>query len=557
MELIPSLLQQMSVFLVIAYLFCKTPIFKPLATFSIRLPHRLVIYLVFSGFCILGTYFGQQLHDAIANTRAIGAVLGGLVGGPVIGLLVGLTGGLHRYTLGGFTDLACAISTTSEGLLAGLVHLYFQRRQRLDTVFTPEVAFSVTLVAEIMQMALILLIATPTEQAWSLVRQIALPMMLANSTGAALFMSMIRDQKRMFDKISSAFAAKALIIADRTVGIMAAGFTPTNAKRIARVVYEETGVGAVAITDRHQVLAFIGLGADHHLPGTPITSTLTQQAIGRNQVMFADGIDTPYRCEHPGCKLGSALVIPLRNEQQVIGTIKLYEPRNKLFLNFNRALGEGIAKLLSSQILAGRYQQQQALLTQSELQLLQAQINPHFLFNTLNTIIAVVRQNPDRARELLQHLSHFFRKNLKRDSDMSSLKEELAHVDAYLEIEKARFADRLQVQFRIPTTLLGLRLPTFTLQPIIENAIKHGVSQLLEPGRLIIAAEERNDGVHLSVRDNAGNYRAGEGHGGLGMSLVDKRIKNRYGNHYGISVDCQPEHYTQINIHLPKQEQAS
>ncbi|WP_275078736.1 LytS/YhcK type 5TM receptor domain-containing protein, partial [Serratia marcescens] len=92
------LLQQMCVYLVIAYLLSKTPLFIPLMQVTIRLPHKLLCYVIFSVFCIMGTYFGLHIQDSIANTRAIGAVLGGLLGGPSVGFLVGLTGGLHRYT---------------------------------------------------------------------------------------------------------------------------------------------------------------------------------------------------------------------------------------------------------------------------------------------------------------------------------------------------------------------------------------------------------------------------------------------------------------------------
>ncbi len=109
----------MCVYLVLAYMLSKTPVFLPLFSMSSRLNHKVMIYVMFSLFCIMGTYFGLQINDAIANTRAIGAVMGGLFGGPVVGFFVGLTGGLHRYSLGGFTDLACAISTTAEGIIGG------------------------------------------------------------------------------------------------------------------------------------------------------------------------------------------------------------------------------------------------------------------------------------------------------------------------------------------------------------------------------------------------------------------------------------------------------
>lgn len=554
MQLVLSLLQQMSVSLVIAYLFSKSPLLRPLANYSVRLPHKILIYIIFSSFCILGTYVGLDIDDAIANTRAVGAVLGGLLGGPLVGFLVGLTGGLHRYTLGGFTDLACAISTTCEGLLGGLVHWRLMRAGRVNDLFAPRVAFFTTFVAEIMQMVIILLVATPFDKSLLLVRTIATPMILANSCGAALFISMIRDQQRMYEKFSRVFSAKALTIANRTVGIMSQGFTPEASGKIAHIVQEETGVGAVAITDTDKILAFIGTGEDHHKPGTPITSAITLQAIAQNKVLFADGNSQPYRCSiSPQCQLGSVLVIPLQGDEGVIGTIKLYEPKKRLFLKINHTLGEGIANLLSQQLLAGRLEQQQRLLVQSELKLVQAQINPHFLFNTLNTISAITRRDPGRARELLLHLSRFFRNNLKRQSGLTTLREEQEHCLSYLEIEQARFGERLTVINEIPPHLAEVQLPSFTLQPLIENAIKHGICSLLGEGRLRLFARETPEAITLCVEDNAGAWQPSGQGDGLGMSLVDKRLKSAFGERYGIDVQWEPEQWTRVSLTLPRQ----
>ncbi|WP_421326552.1 LytS/YhcK type 5TM receptor domain-containing protein [Aeromonas veronii] len=555
MQLVLSLLQQMSVSLVIAYLFSKSPLLRPLANYSVRLPHKILIYIIFSSFCILGTYVGLDIDDAIANTRAVGAVLGGLLGGPLVGFLVGLTGGLHRYTLGGFTDLACAISTTCEGLLGGIVHWRLMRSGRTDTLFEPRIAFFTTLYAEIMQMVIILLVATPFDKSLLLVRTIATPMILANSCGAALFISMIRDQQRMYEKFSRVFSAKALNIANRTVGIMSQGFTPEASNKIARIIQEETGVGAVAITDTEQILAFIGTGEDHHLPGTPIASAITMQAIAQNKVLFADGNSQPYRCSlSPACQLGSVLVIPLQGDKGVIGTIKLYEPKKRLFLKINHTLGEGIANLLSQQLLAGRLEQHQRLLVQSELKLIQAQINPHFLFNTLNTISAITRRDPDKARDLLLHLSLFFRKNLKRQSGLATLQEEQEHCQSYLEIELARFGDRLTVINEIPPHLATLRLPSFTLQPLIENAIKHGISTLLEQGRIRLWTEEQPASVTIHVEDNAGAWQARPAGDGLGMTIVDRRLKSAFDERYGVTIACEPEQWTRVSFTIPKEQ---
>jgi len=556
--LIGSLMQQMCIYLVIAYLLSKTPLFAPLMQVTVRLPDKLVCYFVFSAFCIMGTYLGFQVEGAIANTRAIGAILGGILGGPAVGLAVGLTGGFHRYSLGGFTDSACAVSTTVEGYIGGLLHYWLLRRHRADRLLDPMIVFVTTLVAEMAQMAIILLMARPFDQAARLVAHIALPMVLTNSFGAALFMRLILDRRETLEKYSIAFSAKALRIAERSVGVLMRGFNEHNCSRMAQIIQEETGVGAVAITDCEKLLGFVGVGADHHLPGTPISSPHTFYAIAHNEVVYADGATIPYACSvNKDCKLGSSLVIPLRGEgNRVFGTIKLYEPKRKFFSSLNRTLGEGIARLLSNLVLAGTIEEQKRLLAQSEIKLLQAQINPHFLFNALNTLAAVIRRDPEDARQIVHYLSTFFRKSLKRVNTDATLKDELEHIDSYLHIELARFSGRLNVHLSVPDDLLHLRLPTFTLQPIVENAIKYGISQMIEPGQITISAERRDGILCITVEDSAGLYKPALDSDGLGMNLVDRRIKIRYGAEYGINVSCQAEQWTRVAICLPVEEEA-
>lgn len=552
-ELIFSLLQQMCVYLVIAYLLSKTPLFIPLMQVTIRLPHKLVCYLTFSMFCIMGTYFGLHIDDSIANTRAIGAVLGGVLGGPSVGFLVGLTGGLHRYSLGGMTATACMLSTVAEGLIGGFLHNYLIRRNRLDLLFQPLVIAGMTLVAEVLQMLIILAVSRPFSEAVELVENIALPMMITNTIGAAMFMRILLDRRAIFEKYTTAFSAKALQIAARAEGLLRHGFDQQNSMRVARILYEELGVGAVAITDREKLLAFIGTGSDHHIVGSAITSHHTHRAIGMDQVVYADGNAVPYTCSiSPTCKLGSTLVIPLRGEEhRVIGSIKLYEPKTKLFSSINRTLGEGIAHLLSAQIMAGRFEQQKQLLAQSEIKLLHAQVNPHFLFNALNTLSVVIRRDPNHARKLVLSLSTFFRKNLKRSHDVVTLSDEIEHVNAYLEIEKARFADRLNVNIALPENILAARLPAFSLQPVVENAIKHGISQMFSNGNITLRGNMQDGILTLEVEDNAGLYESKPDGDGLGMNLVDRRIKVRYGQQYGVTVTCERDIYTRISIKLP------
>ncbi|MEZ9417405.1 sensor histidine kinase, partial [Vibrio sp. 10N.286.49.E1] len=122
------------------------------------------------------------------------------------------------------------------------------------------------------------------------------PMIIANSVGAALFMSIIQDRKTIFEKYSATFSRRALTIAERSVGILHGGFNSDNAQKIVRIVYEETNVGAVAITDREKILAFIGIGDEHHIPNTPISSKSTLTSMEQNDIIYLDGKENPYQC---------------------------------------------------------------------------------------------------------------------------------------------------------------------------------------------------------------------------------------------------------------------
>ena len=552
MKLLFALIQVVSFFLLVAYVYCKSPAYRLRRSEALGLGQKVALFVFFSLISMGGTYLGVKVHGAIANARAIGPVLAGLIGGPVLGLGVGLASGLHRYTFGGFTALSCGISTTMEGLIGGLVGLYLQRSAAQDRALSPLTAGLTMLAAETMQMAIILIVARPFAAAWALVRVIGVPMIVANSCGAALFMSILRDRRDIYDLAGTAFTARTLCIAERTLALLGKGFSPEVAPALATIILQETDVSAVAITDRDSVLAFTGLGAEHHRPGTPILSPSTLRAIQRGEVVFLDGVKEAYQCSlQKDCPLGSVLVVPLLVGRDVIGTIKLYEKAHKRFLSINRTLGEGLADLLASQLARAHFQDQKALLVLAELKLAHAQIHPHFLFNALATIQAIMRKDASRARVLLNHLADFLRMNLKRNPELSTLQEELAHVNAYLEIEKARFEEQLSVVMDVDPSLLQVKVPTFTLQPLIENAIKHGIAEMLEPGTVRVHIYREGSGAHIDVEDDAGSYRASNGLGlGMGMSIVDRRLRGLMPDNPGLQVHCDADRLTRVSIQL-------
>lgn len=550
MMLLFALAESMSFFLVVAYAYCKSPLYRPVEPNSFRAADKLLLFVFFASASIMGTYLGTPVGGAIANTRAIGSVLAGIIGGPLLGTAAGLTAGFHRFCLGGFTALPCGLATAVAGLMGGVTHAYIVRRGSAR-LFDPKIAFATTFVAEATQMGLILLFARPYGAAVALVKVIALPVMVANSIGAALFMSILRDRRNVYDEAGAASGARALRIAERTLRLVSNGLDRDVAGDIAKIIHEETGVGAVAITDAEKVLAFVGAGAEHHHAGTPIASKWTTKAIAASEVTLVDG---SYGCAlSTNCPLHSALVVPLRVDGEVLGTIELYQTANK-FLASNRTLGEGLTSLLSMQLLLARYQEQKHLLVMTELKLARAQLNPHFLFNALNTIMAMLQEG-SRPYWLLSHLSNFFRENLKRGVDLSTIREELDHVSAYLEIEKARFEGRLSVEMDVDPSLLEAKVPTFTLQPLLENAIKHGISDMLTPGIARIHIYRRDGTARIDIEDNAGAYEEQrQSNGGLGIKIVEKRIEGLLGRGSRLNISCVPNELTRVSIRVPAPE---
>ncbi|SDC46450.1 5TMR of 5TMR-LYT [Cupriavidus sp. YR651] len=170
------------------------------------------------------------------------------------------------------------------------------RRGRLEWLFHPPAVAFVTGTAVAVQMLLLLTLIKPFDAAVHLVGQIAVPMLIANTAGAGFFMSILLDRRMSLERQSSVFSAKALEIAARAEGALRGGLDADSAIRVARIVYEETGVGAVAITDRQRLLAFIGVGGDHHRSGMQILSRQTLEAIEKNIVIYADGNEVAYQC---------------------------------------------------------------------------------------------------------------------------------------------------------------------------------------------------------------------------------------------------------------------
>jgi LytS/YehU family sensor histidine kinase len=207
-----------------------------------------------------------------------------------------------------------------------------------------------------------------------------------------------------------------------------------------------------------------------------------------------------------------------------------------------------------------RYREREALtlelraqLSQSQLDVLRAQLHPHFLFNVLNAATVLVHRDPDAADAMLTRLGELLRHALRSDPRHETpLHEELELLDQYLDIMRTRFGDRLTIRRTIPTAVESALVPTFVLQPLVENALEHGVDRIEGSGCVEIDAEREGDSLVLAVRDNGAGERA-DARAGLGIGLTNTRARLAalYGDAATLALRPRPSGGTEVMLRLP------
>ena len=529
---------------------------KTLFKNSLSFKDLLVLASIFGSMGILGTYTGLPLKGALVNSRAIGVFVGGLLGGPLVGLVSGIIAGSHRYLIdiGGFTAVACSLSTVLEGLFAGLL-----KKRIEDTDYKVVFAIVAGMVGELMQMAIILLIAKPYSEALDLVKIISIPMVLANGLGIGIFIAIIESIYKEIEKEGAYQAQVALKIADKTLKYFRDGYNKENAEAIAKIIKNTVDIDAVAFTDREKILAHVGVGDDHHKYGSPLQTEITKIVINSGKYKVSKS-KKEINCSKKNCPLRAAVIVPLKDRDKVIGALKLYKVRENTITKMEVELALGLAQVFSTQIELGKIDIQNELLAKSELKALQAQINPHFLFNAINTVSSLIRTSPEEARDLLIHLGNYFRNNLNSSFSDVSLKKEIENVNSYVAIEKARFGDKLKMTYKIPKDL-DCKLPPLIIQPIVENAIKHGIFNLIEGGTVEIEAVNKERSTEIYVRDNGIGMdeelikyllTSGQDIDKIGIRNVNERLKNKYGDEFGLGIKSRIGDGTEVKIVIPK-----
>jgi two-component system, LytTR family, sensor histidine kinase LytS len=517
------LFEKMSLIFVLVFFFSRFSVFQNIMIKKkTTLLEKTILIIFFGGISILGTYTGFPLDNAIANTRAVGIIVAGLLAGPIVGTGVGLISGLHRFVLGGLSINAAFISAVLQGYLAGKYSQKsdYKRGKLLEVFF-------VGIVLEVIHMIIVVMVTRPVDEAIELVKIIGLPMIVINPIGIMLFITILESIYKEQEKIQGRAAGVALKIANQTLPFLRKGLNAYSAKKTAEIIYDMVNsFEVVCITSTEIILAKIGNIENIDLPQNDeiINSRSILKALETGEIISLTEKKTGDKLLKNKSNFNK-LIVPLKENERVVGALVLYKFYQNNVTQFEMKLTEGLAQLISTQLEISKVQYQSKLIAQAEIRALQSQINPHFLFNALNTIVYYCTKDTEKAKDLIIYLGEFYRNNLKDLNKMVKLETEIEHVKAYVFIEISRFEGKLKVEYDIQPNCICL-VPPLILQPIVENAIKHGILPSNNGGIVKIKGTKEKNGIKLIIEDN-----------GVGMS--DETLKsifsgNREKNHIGL-----------------------
>lgn len=332
------------------------------------------------------------------------------------------------------------------------------------------------------------------------------------------------------------------------------GLTPEGAAKAAGYLRGMLDSSRLVITDEAGVLAWDPQTEDHDADAMVLAGKVLES--GRTQV-YRRPPGTPADGAAEGLA-AEAVFSPIRVQERVVGTIGAYSAQVKPSLV--RATNE-VAAWVATQIELAELDASRTLLMEAEVRALRAQISPHFIYNSLNAIASYILTDPVRARELVIEFADFTRYSFRRHGDFTTVAEELRSIDRYLLLERARFGDRLKVSLQIGPEVLSTVIPFLSLQPLVENAVRHGLEAREGPGHITITGRDdgeyailgiEDDGVGMDperLRQMLAGHTAGDH---VGLRNVDSRLRQVYGDDHGLVIETAPGAGTLITMRIPK-----
>jgi two-component system, LytTR family, sensor kinase len=343
----------------------------------------------------------------------------------------------------------------------------------------------------------------------------------------------------------------ALHAATATLPHLRRGLSQSTAAKAVPHLRALTQSTALALADRETLLAVDGPGAIRSLAGSPLGELIEEGPDDR--------VHVDPRLEVPKLHLGGAVVAPLIVRGERVGSLAAFYARGRRIRPEDTRVVGDAASLVSAQLELAAVEEQEERLARAELRALRAQISPHFVYNALAAVAGYIHSRPEEARELLTDFAEFTRYAFRRERPYVTLADELHYVEKYLNLERARFGDRLRVRLEVAPEILPAVVPVLSLQPLVENAVRHGIEGAAGGVTIEILGQDLGADALVSVRDDGAGMSpeaaraalAGRGDG-VGLNNVHRRLESSFGPGYGLGIDTAPGEGTEVRLTVPK-----
>lgn len=494
-----------------------------------------ILSIFFSMLAIIGTYIGLDYKGSILNTRNIGVIAGGILAGPYVGIVAGFSSAIHRiYISNGLgTSIPCSIATCTGGILSAI---FYYRTTLKNKIYY---GFFLGLIVENISMLLILIMSDDYLWAKNIVSNIYVPMVFTNAIGISILILIVQDIIEK-NEISAGKQAKlALDIANQTLPYFRnlESLDSNSLNKVCNIIAVSLGAKATVITDREKVIASFSAEKNQAVYSY-IRSENTKKVLKTGEILVVSNDknqnieDFSYISEN----IKSCIILPLHEKNIISGTLKIFFDTTEKITEKNRYLIIGLSNLISTQMEISKVEKLLSLVKYSELKALQSQINPHFLFNALNTLASYIRTKPEKARDFIIDLSNYLRYNLNNGLSNVELIKELQQINSYLRIEKARFGEKLNIIYEIDDDLYNIKIPSLIIQPLVENSVKHGLLKKREGGFIKIVIKKCGNNLNISIEDNGVGIEQSiidsldkEINENIGLKNVHQRLKLLYG----------------------------
>lgn len=578
-ELTLILFERLGLLLVIAFVLTRIRGFRSILYHEFSFKMSIIHACVFGLFGVAGTITGVIIDSdftvirgfvwsvsddqLVVSSSLVAIVIAGLLGGPLVGFGAGLIAGGHLFFLGGVGVIANCLVNPITGLLAGYTARFFSQ----ERVISPVKALFIGIFPPILFIHLLLIFDSQNREMITMVNQIGLPIVLSNSIAIAIFTAMVAIVLREQENEAALATKQALNIAEEALPFLKKDSFQDSAEGLANLLYDRLKLAAVTVTNKHVIMAHKGLGADHHVVGNPITTSISRRAIDTKQMLIGTS-QAEIRCDHKRCPFEAVIIIPIIEITETIGLIKLYFRKAQHIRPVELVLAEGLGQLIANQLKTMKAERLEIHNRDAELRNLQAQINPHFLFNTLHMIAALFRKDPEKARHITVQLALFMRFNIKLvQMQLVPLEKECEHVQAYISIIQSRFSSRLQINFSQTADVGFPLIPPSSIQPLVENCVQHGLGDVTEGGQIDVQIERIGASIRIGVRDNGHGFpedilkQAGQKllmknqNGGTGLYNVNQRLINLLGDEARLHVSNLSDHGSEVYFQIPYVDQ--